>query len=360
MIPGASPELVTPFPDTGTALKRRLPWILSALVVLSLLGWGAMRTVQPGGPQLTAAQAQDQLEDLGGRFSAAVENQRDVRPMLGEAQAIAQRFPDLRSAHQLRGQIHAQLGETDAAYAAFVRALDIEPADAELQNLAGTAAALIGQPDAAQTHFRRAVALSPGDARFRIRLGDTLFKAQRLEEAQTEFTHALTLRLMAHAADAGLGDVYAAQARTAHNPQARADLLRQAIGHTETALGKLPDDDAKTPAVRTVYARKLARHYHQQGDAEQACAIIESLPEENRFDPAVLAEFADYLNARGQPVVAALQYELAAQRNPTDPELLAKGAHWFRQAGDHHAARLLHDRLAAGWPRHPALGTSAP
>lgn len=333
---------------------RYLPWILAAVIALTAVGWGVVRSLNPAASELTREQAQERLADLGGRFSAAVENERDVRPMLAATRAIAERYPDLRSAHQLRGQISAQLGETEAAYAAFGRALELEPADAELQNLAGTAAALIGDPVAAEAHFRRAVEQTPDDARFRIRLGDTLLKAGRLDEAHAEFTRALTLRLMAHAADAGLGDVYAARAREAGDPQERADLLRQAVGHAESALGKLPVNEPESEPIRTVYARKLARHYHQRGDADQASAIVESLPEDDRFDPTVLAELATYLEARGQPVVAALQYELAARRDPTNPDLLAEGARWFRRAGDVDAARLLTDRLVKGWPNHPA------
>lgn len=324
------------------------------MLAAAAVGWGVWRSANPAEPPLTRQQAVEQLTELGGRFSAAVENHRDVRPMLAATRAIAERFPDLRSAHQLRGQIRAQLGETEHAYDAFQRALELDPHDAELQNLAGTAASLIGRPDDAQTHFLRATALDPDDARFRIRLGDTLLKAGRLDEAESEFTHALTLRLMAHAADAGLGDVYAARARSSDDPDHRSDLLRRAISHAETALGKLPDDDPASAAVRTVYARKLARHYHQRGDAVQASAIVESLPEADRFDPAVLAELASYLDARGQPVVAGLQYELAARRDPTNPDLLAQGARWFRRAGDPDAARLLAERLVAGWPNHPA------
>ncbi len=328
---------------------------MAALLAFAAVGWGLWRSAQPAGPVLTRAQAQEQLIELGGRFSAAVENERDVAPMLAAAQRIAAQFPDLRSAHQLYGQIQTQMGETQAAYAAFSRALELEPADAELQNLAGTAASLIGQPAAAEDHFRRAIELDPDDARFRIRLGDVFLKTQRLNEAQTEFTHALTLRLMAHAADAGLGDVYAAQARATDDPTQQARLLRDAIEHGETALGKLPrDEKPQTHAVRTVYARKLARHYHQRGDTDQACTIIENLPEDDRFDPAVLAELATYLSARGQPVVAALQYEIAAHRDPNNPDLLAQGAHWFRQAGDHAAADLMTHKLMTRWPDHAA------
>lgn len=336
-------------------LKARLPWILAALLALAAVGWGVWRSANPATAVLTRPQAVEQLTELGGRFSAAVENERSVKPMLGDVQAIAQQFPDLHSAHQLLGQIQTQLGETDAAYASFERALEIEPANAELQNLAGTAAAVIGDLKAAEDHFRRAIAQDAHDARFHIRLGNTLLKTQRLDDAHAAFTQALTLRLMAHAADAGLGDVSAARAQIADDTATRADLLRQAIDHTETARSKLPPDEKpQTLAFRTAYARKLARHHHQRGDANQACAIVESLPEDDRFDPGLLAEWATYLNARGQPVVAALQYELAAQRDPNNPELLARGAHWFEQAGDKQAARLLHDKLRARWPDHPA------
>ncbi|MEE9403522.1 MAG: tetratricopeptide repeat protein [Algisphaera sp.] len=333
---------------------RRLPWIITTLLALAALTWGISQARHAAPSPLTRDAATERLMELGDLLSAAIENERDASPLLEHVLKIVKQHPTLHIAHQLEGQIHLQINHIDDAYAAFDRALTIQPINAELHNLAGTAAMMRDDFAAGETHFRQAVAQTPSKSYFHLLLGDVLLKTNQLDEAEKQFNQTLSLKLMEHQANASLGDVFASRAQAASDPSEQAQWFQQAINQVETALAKLPSDDKpETLFARTAYARKLARHYHHRGNPTEALALLHALPEDDRFNPDVLAEMATYLNALGQPIVAAVQYEAAAQRSPDNPDLLVQAARWYQQAGDTQAAQLMTEHLVKKWPNHP-------
>jgi Tfp pilus assembly protein PilF len=320
---------------------------LAAGAVL-LLMFGVYRATRPGSVLMSEAEAREQLVALGERFSAAIENRRDVSPLREPLEAIVAQRPGLRDAHTLLGQVHAQQGETREAYEHFGRALEIDGDDAALQNLAGSAAMMIDEPELAETHHRLAVRAAPEEPGYLLPLADVLIKAERWDEARGVLLRALELQLSQHAANALLSDVYAGRGQPGD--------LQRAIDQMEKARAQVLADP-KALEQQIVYVRKLARLYGRQGDPMEALRTLDTLmPEEARFREEVMAELAAYMQRNGQPVLAALQYEAAADAMPADPRWPAEAARWFLEAGDAAAARRMLERLRQIAPRDPAVG----
>lgn len=327
-------------------MKRNLLILVAAAAVV-LLMVGVYRATLPTSALLSPEEAQTQLEDLAARFSAAIENERDVSPLLEPVESIVAQRPELRDGQKLLGQIHAQLGEMEKAYDAFSTALTIDPNEPQLQNLAGSAAMMIGETAAAETHHRLAVKQAPDDPALLLPLADVLIKTGRWDEARDALLRAMELQSTLHQPHAAMSDVYFGRGQPGDEALA--------IDQMEMALAKLP----MTPewaGQRVVYARKLARLFAEWGEPMEAIAVLDSLSDGARFSPQVLREMAGYLEANGQAVLAGLQYEMALESRPGEADYAAQAARWYLKGGDANAARAMMGRLEAMNPRHEALG----
>ncbi len=214
---------------------KKMLLILAAGVAVGLLGWGVYSATRPGSVLISEAEAAERLELLGERFSAAIENKRDVSPLLPEVKSIVAQRPRLRAGRTLLGQIYARQEQTDRAYAEFAAALELGPDDAQLQNLAGTAAQLIGEAGLAETHHRLAVKAAPQEPALLLPLADVLIEAQRWNEARDVLLTALEMEMTMHAAHAALSDVFAGRALASDDAEARGDDLVRAIDQMERA-----------------------------------------------------------------------------------------------------------------------------
>ncbi|MBB6429673.1 tetratricopeptide repeat protein [Algisphaera agarilytica] len=326
-------------------MKRNL-LILAAAAALLLLMFGIYRSTLPTSALLSPEEAQTQLEDLAARFSAAIENERDVQPLLEPVDKIVAQQPGLRDGQKLLGQIHAQLGDIQPAYDAFAAALMIDPNEAHLQNLAGTAAMMLDDVTAAETHHRLAAQQSPDDPVLLVPLADVLLKTQRWDEARNILLRVLELDSTLHQPHAALSDVYAGRGEEGDDVRA--------IDQMEKALSKLPLT-AEWAEQRVVYARKLARLFSERDEPMEAIAVLDSLSPEARFSPDVLRETAEYLEANGQVVLAGLQYEMALKARPTEADYAAESALWYLKGGDRGAAQSMMERLESIDPRHMTL-----
>lgn len=321
--------------------------ILLAAAAVVLLMLGVYRATRPTSALLTPAQAQTQIEELAARFSAAIENERDVRPLLEQVRPIVGQQPTLRDGQKLLGQIYAQLGEIGKAYDAFSAALTIDGVEPQLQNLAGTAAMMRGDVAAAETHHLLAVKQVPDDAGLLLPLADVYLKTRRWDEARGVLLRAMELQPTAHAPHAAMSDMFAGRAEDGD--------LTLAIDQMEKALAKMLSTP-ETAAQRLIYARKLARLYGLRDEPMEAIVLLDSLPEAARNSPGVLADMAKYLDENGQPVLAGLQYETALAANPAAADYAAKAARWYLKGGDVAAARVMLARLVEIDPRHEAVG----
>lgn len=326
-------------------MKRNL-LILGATAAALLLMFGVYRATLPTSALLSPDEAQAQLEELASRFSAAIENDRDVSALLEPVAKVVAQQPRLRDGQKLLGQIYAQLGEMDDAYEAFAAALTIDPNEAQLQNLAGTAAMMLGETTAAETHHRLAVQQDPAEPTLLLPLADVLIKTGRWDEARDILLRSMELQSTLHQPHAALSDVYAGRNAAGDG--------RLAIDQMEAALSKLP----LTPEwveQRVVYARKLARLFAQQDDPMEAVAVLDSLSGPPRVSPEVLGEIAQYLATNGQPVLAGLEYEIAMKARPGEADYAAAAARWYLKGGDTDAADAMLKRLETINPRHAAI-----
>ncbi|MEL7089817.1 MAG: hypothetical protein AAGL98_15465, partial [Planctomycetota bacterium] len=310
-------------------MKTKL-WIVAAAGAALLLILGVYRATRPTSVLLTPAQAQAQLEDAAARFSAAIENRRDVRPLLKDIQPIVDQHPDLRAARVLLGQWHTQVGDGEKAYAQFAAALELEPDDAPLQNLAGTTAVMFDELRLARTHHRLAAQAEPDNPRWLLPLADVLIKQQEWDGAQRALMQALRLNSTLHRAHAGLADVYAKRGRDGD--------VQRAIDQMENARAQVVSDPEAAEDL-IVYVRKLAHLYARLDNPMEAARVINTLlPEDARARPEVIAEMAGYLAQNGQPLNAALEYQLALEDDPDHAGFAAEGARWLIEAGRWDAA----------------------
>ncbi|MEM6458778.1 MAG: tetratricopeptide repeat protein [Planctomycetota bacterium] len=312
--------------------------ILAAAGAVLLLMAGIYQATRPASGLPTAEEAQAQIEDLAVRFSAAIENGRDVGPLRQPIEAIVDHRPGLRDGRKLLGQLYAHVGDTAMAYEQFAAALSLDPEEPRLQNLAGTAAAMLGDATAAETHHRLAVRQAPDDPALRLPLADLLIEQERWDEARDVLLGALSIRVTMHEANFLLGEVYAGR-----GGEGDAAL---AAGQFEKAIAKLPPGRPSSEVSRVAYTRRLASLYAEIGEPREAVAVLDALPEAARFSPGVLADLAGYLDGQGQAVLAGLQYEMALDRQPTNAGYAAKAAEWYERGGDARAAALMRARLA--------------
>lgn len=199
----------------GSWLKalRRLPWSRNASLThaacfgVALLALGALESWRPHS-ELAMRQALartttqvgdahfhlgETLAKLGRRDEAIAEFER--------ALAIE---PDLYEAHYNLGLLRASHGESDAALRHFqkafpegderaLRALEADPAAAEVLNNLGLGLMNSGDRKAALEMFRRAVSADPNFVSARLNLGNALLIGGRLAEAQPHFERTLAL-----------------------------------------------------------------------------------------------------------------------------------------------------------------------
>ena len=322
-------------------------WIIFTFAASGLLAWGVARNMQPAPPvPLTAAEVEAQVEALAVRLNAAIENDRPVEPIYAELRPLLDAYPDTAAGQRLLGQVLTRRDDVPGALAAYERALSLGPPNAQLENLAGTAAMMLDHPEKAERHHRRAVELAPEAARLRLPLGDVHLKAGRWDAAIAEFERALELDTTLHEAAAALSDTYAGRGGTGD------DL--EALDWMERAVAKLPITEA-TQETRVAYARKLAALYAERGDVRESVAILTSLSPVMLYSPGVSQDLAGYYEALGQPLLAALHYEIVLQEHPTDTDAAARAARYYLQGGDAPAARTLIRRLAQLDPSHEAL-----
>ncbi|MEM7627471.1 MAG: tetratricopeptide repeat protein [Planctomycetota bacterium] len=327
-------------------MKSKL-WIVAVTAAVILLMLGVYRATRPTSVLMTPEEAQTKLEDAAARFSAAIENDRDVAPLLKDIKLIAEQHPDLRPARVLLGQWYTQVGDRERAYEEFAAALELEPDDAALQNLAGTTAILMGDARLGETHHTLAARAEPENPRWLLPLADVMLKTERWDEARLIFLEALRLDLSLHEANAGLSDVYARRGQDGD--------AQRAIDQMEKARAQVfGDPDAVEDHI--VYVRKLAKLYARQDDAMEAARVLNTLmPDEGRGRLEVIAELAEYLNQNGQPLAAALEYQLALDADPGNAAFAVGAARWSIEAGRLDVAEAMLDRLRAIDARHPAI-----
>ncbi len=154
-----------------------------------------------------------------------IEGRRRSREAVERALALD---PNLAEAHAAIGQI-MRLADWDwtGANASLQRALELDPGNSAVLNLAAGLAASLGRPAETLELGRRAIALDPLNAAIRGSLAETYSILGRQEEAEVEFKKALELDPDLPSIHEGLGLLYLAQGRA---QDALAEIEREQMG----------------------------------------------------------------------------------------------------------------------------------
>jgi len=153
------------------------------------------------------------------------EGRRRARKAAEQALALD---PNLAEAHAAIGQI-MRLADWDwtGANASLQRALELDPGNSAVLNLAAGLAASLGRPEETLELGRRSIALDPLNAAIRGSLAETYSILGRQEEAEVEFKKALELDPDLPSIHEGLGLLYLAQGRA---QDALAEIEREQMG----------------------------------------------------------------------------------------------------------------------------------
>jgi TolB-like protein/DNA-binding winged helix-turn-helix (wHTH) protein/cytochrome c-type biogenesis protein CcmH/NrfG len=153
------------------------------------------------------------------------EGRRQAREAVQQALALD---PHLAEAHAEIGQIKREADwDWTGANASLQRALELDPGNSSVLNLAAGLALSRGRFEEAAELVRQAIALDPLNAALRGSLAEICFTMGRLEEAEVHFKKALELDPDLPPNHEGLGLVYLAQGRAQY---VLAEIEREQMG----------------------------------------------------------------------------------------------------------------------------------
>ena len=325
---------------------RAAVWIVLVLVVIGivaalfLIGTEfAPAPAEPREPDLTEAAAE--LDALQQRFSGAIQRRRSIEPMLDDARELVDRYPAFAPARVSLGQMLIASGKSEAAYEQLVAALDLDPNQAELEDLAGGVALGLDRPEEAQRHYEQAVSLEQDNPRYRLHLAVALLRQNRYDKARNTLLEALRLDASLHEAHAMLADVFAAQNK-----------LGPAMDQLNRALELASEGQAKH---REAYLRKLATLLRRDNRAAESLDVLRRLPPRRWIDRQVSEEMAQSWMMLGRPGDAAHHYEQVLFVAPGTDWAAERAAYYRLKAGQTEEARENLKILKQINPRAPQI-----
>ena len=197
-------------------------WVVLVLVVAAL-AFALFTIKRSGHPEQVSVRTADlsgsfdrskaaaSLEPVAEQFKIALEQGRDLAPVVNRFRQFVDRYPDFARARTLLAHSLFCAGDLEEAYDQFEQSFEINPRQPEAQLNAGSTAAQLGRLDRAQEHYSQALGLDPGNARYRLHLANIYIKQQRFDKARRMLMEALRLDSSLHQAHAALSDVFAKQ-----------------------------------------------------------------------------------------------------------------------------------------------------
>jgi Tfp pilus assembly protein PilF/peroxiredoxin len=220
-------------------------------------------------------------------------------PALGAFERVAKRYPSGLTFYNL-GTLYMKRGPSAAARAAFERALELQPDNADASNSLGALLAQEGDVPGAITRFKAALAARPDFADALNNLGFALFQSGQAAEAYPLFEKALAARPGFPEALNNLGifhgrqgDLEAAQryfqqavdARPGYSEAANnLALVLAARGEAAAAVALLVKTLERAPEFEMTYVT-LSRLYAQAGQRKEAVQVLERLLQRNPTHP---------------------------------------------------------------------------
>jgi tetratricopeptide (TPR) repeat protein len=328
-------------------------WLIFGLVVLALLGaivlWAPGRGGSPKpGPAPSAPPTSAEIEainaelaELGDLFGQAMDNDRDMRPVLDRIDRFIADHPDTAGAYTLRGQVLAYAGRTEAALESLQQSLKLQPRQADVQVLAGTAAMGLQRYEEARKHYETALSIEPDNGKYAVYLANVQQRLGQDDEAVTTLLIALRRDSKLHSAYALLSDIYAKQNK-----------VSMALDQIDRTLEATPVTDA---GMRTAYTLKRAALLRRDNKPAEALATLEALPADARLRAEVLRDTATCWAMLGKPAMAAEMYERVLTADPSNDTAAAEAAQWWLKADNPEAALNNLNALRRINPRHPAI-----
>ncbi len=271
---------------------------------LAALDAGDLETARGAiGPALAAAPDDPPTLHAAGRLALALRRPADAVELLERATPRL----DRAAAWSDLGRALNNLRRLPEAEAAFRRALELDPADAELHDRLGHVLRSRDRIDEALETFREATLLDPGLARAWRNLGATLLAADQPADARQALTQAREL-------DPGDVRVREFLAASAH----RAGDLITAIAEYRELLGECPD-------LADAWAN-LGMALQDAGDLDGAVAAYQEALARQPADTVTGNRLTDALIAAGRPREAMACADRCLQADPGNPGAIAARA----------------------------------
>lgn len=154
-------------------------------------------------------------------------------------------------------QVHAAVGESERALAAFAAAMEMDPNYSEYHNERGCVYLGLGRYEEALRDFHNAIELSPPYSEVWTNLGQCYRAMGRGEDAVSAYTRALDLEPAAQLARLG-----------------RAECL-DALGRKDEALADYDESLARNPGQALVLANRATLHY-ERGELEASLRDLDA------------------------------------------------------------------------------------
>ena len=362
-----STRSVTPF---RVAVAAVLLLVVAAGVVVGVLGVMAWRGGgDPAVRVMSEAEAVEATQELGSKYSSASGNQRDLTPLIAEAEALLEQQPDVAPLHTLLAQMLLDRGQWERAQGHIERSLELDPDQPQLQAMAGSVAFNLRRLEQARRFYGNAAEFDPQDATFRVKLANALIEAGELDEAETVLDEALRLDATMHQAEAALADL-AARRGGERGMQEADERLRRAADLAWTAAkggasgagegrvgGEAVAGDAKAKASWGAYIRRRATYASRAGRPNEAALILFELQREPAaiYEREPAQQIAQALAESGDAMQAAIFFQDVTLVHPEQAWAWALAARYSLAAGEVAAARDAARRLRALDPAHGDL-----
>ncbi len=234
--------------------------------------------------------------------------------------SMLERVPEAITPRFNLGVHYQELGELQKAIPHFRKALELQPANAEVLSALGGALVNLDRPEEAAAHLRKAVRLDPGLADARYNLGTALVELGLYDQAEPHLAEAIKLAPGRADAYGNLGNAFNGLGR---------------LPEAEAAFTRALDLDPGLVPVRFNLARLLARRGDLAGTARQLEAIVRLQPDSvEGLCRLAWLRAASYEDAvRNPPEAVRLAERAASVTGQSDPGVLDVLAVAYAAAG---------------------------
>lgn len=265
-----------------------------------------------------------QLQQLQEMLAQAQADGARFAPIVNAAHQLVERYPDNPAGHLFLAQLLLMEQQPQQAYEHLCQSLKLDPAQPEVELLAGTTALSLDLVDQAGHHYAQAVGLDPSNPKYRLHLAQVYIRQGKYQLARKDLLGVIRRDSSQHAAYACLADLYARQNK-----------LALALTQIEKAIQQTPTTERDKVIDYLLIKSQLLRRDNHPDDA---LLLLGQLTPKEQSKPQVIEAKALCWAMLGQPAKAAELYEQALLEQPANATFAAAAARWRIKAGDRSAA----------------------